>query len=148
MSDDFSNATDALKHLFDRLMPENSSGYSGLFSGWEEIAGPDMSMHVAVVDVVNKSLILEADHPGWIQKTRMMQSRILKEVNDRYPELEISRLRITVGNGRKKPVSRPDTRQVAPVVEKEDAGSGKTLSVASGDPFHELLEKMRRRGES
>lgn len=148
MSDEFSNATDALKQLFDRLMPDNSESYSGLFSGWEEIAGTEMSMHVFVIDVINRSLILEADHPGWIQKTRMNQSQILREVAARYPELEINRLKITVGNGRKNPVPNQKPQPAAPVAENAAMKSEKTPSVASEDPFHELLEKMRRRGNS
>jgi hypothetical protein len=155
MSDDFSNATDALKNLFDRLMPENSRGYVGLFSGWKDIAGPEMSMHVFIVDVINGSLVLEADHPGWIQKVRMIQSRLLHEVGKRYPELGISRLRISLGKGRKNPVSRAESDEAAPMVEIVEKDLKKTPTVASDDalpdedqPFHELLEKMRRRGNS
>ncbi len=155
MNDNFTNAGDVLKDLFDKIVPEEASGYTGLFSGWNEIVGPEISMHVAPADVKNNFLILEADHPGWIQKIRMQQESILKEIWSRYPELGIKRLKISIGKGKKNNTESNPPIQRERIVEKFNEELKITPSVASSThesdedrKFFELLEIMRNHGDS
>jgi len=144
----FSQAGDVLKVIFERLLPEDPAGYTHFFSGWEKIAGADTAMHVFPRDIVNNVLILETDHPGWIQKIRMRQESLLKAIRSKYPDLEIKRIRIVIGDGKKtvKPtpvdLKRPETGREN-LTEAEPAAIGDEEK-----EFFHLLETMRKRGDS
>ncbi|MDT8297286.1 MAG: DUF721 domain-containing protein, partial [Spirochaetaceae bacterium] len=99
---DFTRAGEVLKTLFDRIIPDQQTGYAGLFSGWDQIAGSRLAMHVQPKDIINHSLILETDHPGWSQEVRMRQEGILRELQSRYPDLEIRKIRVTISNKKKR----------------------------------------------
>lgn len=158
MSDELTKAGDVVQKLFERILPENASSYSGLFSGWEKIAGYETALHVRVCDVVKQTLILETDHPGWSQQIRMRQAGILKSVQQKYPELEIKRLRVRVSNNRL-----PDKNQKNEQTEnlpkkirvfdanenhpkKEEPDKQKITHTGKEKAFFDLIETMRKRG--
>jgi len=150
MNDDkqFSLAGDVLKTLFDRLLPDEAAGYTKFFSGWDKIAGPETAMHVFPRDIVNNVLILETDHPGWSQQIRMRQEWLLKTIQKNYPDLEIKKIRIVIGDGKKKSISPVPDHDRKPV---ETDVQNKPVSEAIGEEkesFFGLLETMRRRGDS
>ena len=41
--------------------------YAPLFRGWEEIAGPELGSRSRVVEVEDGVIVVEVDHPGWLQ---------------------------------------------------------------------------------
>ena len=130
--DSFSWAGDVIKALFDKISPKELHRYSDFHGGWEDIAGKEIAFHVVPKDIVNGALILEADHPGWSQKIHMSQEGILREIRTRYPELEIRKLRVRIGEkhiGLRRPESIP--------VDKPRECS-----------FFDLLEKMKRPSDS
>ncbi len=153
MNDDdkFSNAGDVLKTLFERIIPEEKDEYSHFFSGWETIAGGKTAMHVFPRDIVNNVLILESDHPLWSQQIRMRQEGLLKIIREKYPALEIKRIRVVIGNKKKGEINQ---------IEKESIKQDKPLNnnnlkkneLEENDKeaqlFFNLLETMRRRGDS
>ena len=61
--------------------------FTNVFSSWTAIVGPRLSAHSRVVNVEKNLLVVEADHPGWIQLLQLRQSSILENVVQRYPEL-------------------------------------------------------------
>lgn len=69
------------------------TGYSSVFKGWSKIAGEDMVSHSSVKDLTNGILLIEADHPGWIQLLQMRKKKILKNIHKFYPELEVINIR-------------------------------------------------------
>lgn len=73
--------------------------YSSVFKSWANIAGEDMLSHSSVKDINNGILIVEADHPGWIQLLQMRKKKILKNVRKNYPELDIVDIRFILKNG-------------------------------------------------
>ena len=154
MNDEFTEAGEVLKDLFHKIIPEDAAGYQRIFSGWEQIVGAETAMHVQLRDIINHSLLLEADHPGWTQRIRLNQARILSEIRKRYPELEISRIKIRVGEGRKQTSENPEKPGKQDLVEKQYYSEEKTPSVVSPEnapeedrSFFETLEKMRNRGK-
>lgn len=90
--DSFVSAGEVIQTLIENIMPEDVKEYRALYTGWEHIVGKEISYHVEPKDIVNESLILEADHPGWVMRIRMMQKEILRDINRKYPELNIKRL--------------------------------------------------------
>jgi predicted nucleic acid-binding Zn ribbon protein len=52
------------------------NGYSSVFNSWGNIAGEDMISHSSVKDLNNGILLVEADHPGWIQLLQIRKKKI------------------------------------------------------------------------
>ncbi len=96
MKDDerFIYAGEAISLVLDRIIPIGAKNYNSLYKGWEKIVGKEISYHVEPIDVVNHVLILEAEHPGWIMRIRMMQRDILSTINTLYPSLRIKKISI------------------------------------------------------
>jgi len=100
-NENFTYAGELMKNLIDRLLPDGKKDCYKITAGWEEIAGTELAMHVFPRDIEKNSLILEADHPGWSQKILLMQGSILKKIRKKYSQLEIRRIRVFVGDGRR-----------------------------------------------
>ncbi len=82
-------AGDILGDYMRNLHLNIEKGNSSVFKSWCKIAGEDMISHSAVKDISNGILVVEADHPGWIQLLQMRKKKILKNVKNYYPELDI-----------------------------------------------------------
>lgn len=102
-------AGDVLTALFrDQFGPEflaNARSSADLFSSWEGIiaevwprtadAGqkgediPAAAVHSRVGELERGLLLVEADHPGWIQILQTKQGELLSAVQRKYPELDI-----------------------------------------------------------
>jgi hypothetical protein len=61
--------------------------FTNVFSSWTSIVGQRLAAHSRVTNVEKNLLVVEADHPGWIQLLQLRQSSILENVVHRYPEL-------------------------------------------------------------
>ena len=61
--------------------------YSDFFNSWSSLVGSRLAAHSKVADVEKGMLVVEAEHPGWIQLLQLRQSGILDEAARRYPEL-------------------------------------------------------------
>ena len=66
----------------------------GLTASWEEIVGPELYLHVKVVDIQHESLVLRADHPSWANLVMLQKKRIVQAVRKRYPSLGITTLSV------------------------------------------------------
>lgn len=151
--EEFSMAGDVLRNLFEKIAPEEIRRSSQVFHGWEDIVGIETASHVFPIDIRNRSLLLESDHPGWSQKIRMRQEGILRAINRKYPELEIKSLKIRVSSGKKshqaipkkkeEPPEEPSSVYNNPRRDESDIG---THSEKDSE-FLNLLEKMRRRAD-
>ena len=54
--------------------------------------GTNLYSHSRIIDLKNGILLVEADHPGWIQTLRLYQKYILTGLKRNVPNLEISSL--------------------------------------------------------
>ncbi len=91
---------DLLQIFLDRIGRSDGAPYVGLFRGWRQIVGDQIADHAEPVDIRGSALIVEADHPGWVQMVMMSQSRILEQLKQHYPELAITGLHIRVAGDR------------------------------------------------
>ena len=103
-------AGDIVTALFrDRFGPdflETARSNASLFSSWNKIVAevwprepdseqrqddiPAVAAHSQIRELENSILLVEADHPGWIQILQTKQGELLSAVQHRYPELGIS----------------------------------------------------------
>jgi len=105
--------TALFKENFSPEFIENGKSAAGLFSSWQEIVTeawsrtavrdrkkyynsrsevPAAAVHSRIRELERGALLIEADHPGWIQILQTMQVELLKTVQHKYPELKIQSL--------------------------------------------------------
>ena len=87
-------AHDILKSLLENYSVQEGQTYHSFFRSWARIAGPDVAAHSKVEDIRAGVVIVEVDHPGWIQMIQMKKNPILKKIQQLYPELGIKDLRL------------------------------------------------------
>jgi hypothetical protein len=86
-----------------RLLEKGPAGappFHALFGGWQEIAGPSLAEHCRAYEVRHHSLLVEADHPGWMQLLLMQKKAILARIHQRFPQLELRDIRVRVGGAK------------------------------------------------
>jgi len=71
--------------------------YEPLFVQWQKIAGEALAGHVRLVDVRNSTLIVEVDHPGWLQMLRLRQEGILEAARKAAPLVSVEGIRARLG---------------------------------------------------
>ena len=92
-------ADDLIQRFLDSIgQTQEGSLYVGLFRSWQPIVGERIAAHAQPVDVRGHSLVVEADHPGWVQMVMMQRSRIIGELSRRFPQLEITGLTVRVAD--------------------------------------------------
>jgi predicted nucleic acid-binding Zn ribbon protein len=82
-------AGDFLASLLDASLMEKAAGYSKLFTSWpavtQEVRMPSLSGHSWIRELEKSVLLVEADHPGWIQLLQTKQSELLETLRRRFP---------------------------------------------------------------
>jgi predicted nucleic acid-binding Zn ribbon protein len=78
---------------FDPNFFAKAKTYHDLFSSWtamtEETGIPSASAHSRIEEFDKSVLLIEADHPGWIQVLQIKQSELLDAARRRFPNLGI-----------------------------------------------------------
>ncbi|MDR0568203.1 MAG: DUF721 domain-containing protein [Spirochaetaceae bacterium] len=138
-------AGELLSFFFDNPTVEQFQRYTALCEFWRD----RMKMHkiAAAVDHTKIArferhiLLVEADHPGWIQILQSKQRELLHEFQRRFPEILMSgisfRLSRTVLTG----VSCPPQPEEPPVPEQEDNAETENPSEEAFETT-EAFEKM------
>jgi hypothetical protein len=81
---------DLLQHFLDENIMKKAQEYSGIFSSWASIAGDQCAAHSRISDLKGTLLIVEADHPGWVQILQTRQAELLKSIQKRNSNLTIT----------------------------------------------------------
>lgn len=71
--------------------------YQPLFAQWQKIAGEALASHARLVDVRNDILIVEVDHPGWLQMLHLRQDALLEAARKAVPLVSVEGIRVRVG---------------------------------------------------
>jgi len=71
--------------------------YEPLFAEWKKIVGEAMASHARLIDVRNNILIVEVDHPGWLQMLRLRQDALLVAARKLVPMVSVDGIRVRVG---------------------------------------------------
>mgnify|MGYP000867943796 FL=1 len=87
-------AGDILKAFLSFYNLEKGHKYVSLFSGWRQIAGDDLASHTRVADIRRRAMIVEVDHPGWMQLLQMKQEEIVEKIGAKFPDLGIRSLQM------------------------------------------------------
>ncbi|MDR2495187.1 MAG: DUF721 domain-containing protein [Spirochaetaceae bacterium] len=89
-------AGELLAAFFDGQALETARGYARLFNAWESAVTaqsiPVAASHSRIAALVRGVARIETDHPGWIQILQAKQRPLLRELQRRFPELDITGL--------------------------------------------------------
>jgi hypothetical protein len=89
-------AGDILSALFDEGTLKKAKNYGELFSSalWASLLeGIGLSQgvpHSKIAELEKTVLLVEADHPGWIQLLQTKQRSLLEALQQRFPELSLT----------------------------------------------------------
>lgn len=89
-----------LSAFFDEEKLRRGGLYADFFTSWKYLVGDRLAAHSRVADVDKGVLIVEAEHPGWIQLLQFRQSEILAGVAARFPELALRSVVFRLGKGK------------------------------------------------
>ena len=95
--------SDLFRNQFGPDFMESAVATTGLFSSWKRIVSdlwpraadqgaddmPAAAVHSQIRDLERGLLLVEADHPGWVQILQTKQRELLSAVQRKYPELGI-----------------------------------------------------------
>jgi hypothetical protein len=130
-------AGDLLASFFDEQFLKTAQVYSDLFDSWLSIAGERFAAHSRVIEMKRDVLLVEADHPGWIQLLQTRERELLSAVRRRFPSLSVSGISFRLSRppeqvpGRPRPVPASAVRD-PPYAAVADARREPEASVAAG----------------
>jgi hypothetical protein len=154
--DDIKRAGDVLEHLFGSEKAGEARRYASFFSNWDQLVGPQLAGHFKPKDIEKGVLIVETDHPGWLQMFQMSKERILRSIHSEYPELEIKNLRCILGNPAEKEKEAREQESRSADQGQEESGEnepggqgeaprqGEESAAPENSRLHRELEKLRR----
>jgi hypothetical protein len=133
-------AGDFLSAIIDENLLKKVKTYSGVFSAWAEITqhcGIAAAAGYSRVRELEKGVIVvEADHPGWVQLLQTKARWILRDARRRFPELDIRGISFTL--------SKPDAQGGPAPGEETAAERGNApepvLAAATEDAGWERIE--------
>jgi hypothetical protein len=125
---------------------------SGFFRSWKQVVGERLSAHSRVAELERGIVIVEADHPSWIQLLQLRQEEILGSIKRGWPELQVRGVAFRLGNGRA-PGKKAETPAPVPEGENEaaeDAQSPEEKAQAPGmawikdERLKSALERLKK----
>ena len=111
---------------FDPVSLENGRMTAGLFSSWVSAARAAnigaAADHSRIRELEHKVLLIEADHPGWVQLLQTKQRQLLQYVQVKFPELDIQGISFCLSS---EPISRAFAESAAGSAEDSAPVPGK-----------------------
>jgi hypothetical protein len=91
-------AADMITQIFSSIDKKDIDNSSRLLGTWKSVVskvhkyGEKLSTHTELIELKNGILLIETDHPGWIQILQLYSKFILTGLERAVPELKISSL--------------------------------------------------------
>jgi predicted nucleic acid-binding Zn ribbon protein len=128
-------AGELLKSFFDQQTLGAARDYSDLFSSWRSIAGDTLAAHSRIRELEHSVLLVEADHPGWIQILQTVEKDLLDTLRRRFPNQHITGISFRLARETPPPSSN------SPQTIREER-AGETVQEPPGSTTEELYEKI------
>lgn len=137
-----------LANFFDEGKLRSGERYASFFSSWATIVGSRLAAHSRVADIDKGLLLVEADHPGWIQLLQLRQSSILEDAARRFPELGLRgigfRLSGQLSQAGIAPEPTTEVPEPTPESPVEAESRARALEEITDPEFRELLSSLKR----
>jgi hypothetical protein len=131
-------AGDLLASFFDERVLKTARGYSELFSSWQSIAGDNIAAHSRIRELEHSVLLVEADHPGWIQILQTREKGLLDALRRRFPEQNITGISFRLSRERPEPVM--SDGRTSDASENGEVGRNDIDNVGS-DPYEKIKDE-------
>jgi hypothetical protein len=116
---------------------EKAGKYAKLFSSWSSIIEEvdknkrkrisAVADHSRIVELERYILLIEADHPGWIQILQTKQNELLTVTQKRFPELTIRGIAFKLGRNR---IDQNDENNNINIIQNKVQTSNKDTEIA------------------
>ena len=130
-----------INNLFNTIKVEDMSRASAVMDVWTKVLlkikssnpneGRNLAEHSRIIDLSNGILLIEADHPGWIELIQLHKKFILNGIKMEQPSLKIENLAFRLkgrgGNLYGGEIPRGDRNSVRKMVEKDQENEEKLL---------------------
>jgi hypothetical protein len=144
-------AGDLLPGYFETYGIKDEKNYSGFVIAWNELIGNDLASHCRPLDIRGTVLIVAVDHPGWMTRIQFDERKILKKVQKRFPQIEVTSLAFSLVKELPKPVKTFVTKPVEKPENtsadlEENLGNAKKSGESKDDPaiLFSALEKLKK----
>ena len=67
-----------------------------IFDVWPDLVGDEVAEHLKIQDIKGRTLLLAADHPGWVQMAQLRKNEILEKIKGRFPDKYIDNIKISL----------------------------------------------------
>lgn len=132
-------AGDLVNLFFNEVQKKQGEQYNSFHDSWEKIAGEKIGVNSEIRDIIDESLIIEIDHPGWKQLILLKERQILNKINKEFPELSVKKIKFYFKNSKK-------ISENSKEIEKSADINQVNVEVDNKD-FSQLLKKMSKRSE-
>ncbi|MFZ5859396.1 MAG: DUF721 domain-containing protein [Spirochaetota bacterium] len=149
--DDFrvKKAGEILSRFFDEKTLRSATQFESFRASWKNIVGQRLADHSKPKSILRRTLLISADHAGWIQLLQIDQERILQRIAKNFPELEITSLAFTVEEAASEAKQSPQVQ--SPLVESlpsqpepDAAHARKASKAALPAPLKEIFARLQR----
>ena len=93
------SAADMIMNVFGNIERKDLENSNKILKVWRTVIesinnqnAKKLSAHSRIIDLKNEILLVEVDHPGWIQLLQIYQKYILTGIHRNIPDLKISSL--------------------------------------------------------
>lgn len=146
-------ADEILNKILDEKNRKLGASYTSVFGSWSHIVGESLAEHSRIYEIAGGCLLIEVDHPGWMQLLLMKKNKILRSVKRKHPTLAIRNLHVRVklryaASGRMVADEEPVAGEEAEKVSTEPAGdtdqNRELDQILSSVNHDELKQRLRR----
>ncbi len=99
MEHESKSAGELVTRLFRSVDNPAGRQYVALHQSWQSLVGYDLAAHSEPVDIKRNALVVELDHPGWMQILQLQEKQLLGRVQREFPELKIGALHMRLVRG-------------------------------------------------
>jgi hypothetical protein len=134
-----------LSFVFNEHTLQRAKGYARLFASWPRLTTdqgvPAAVDHSRIVELERAIILIEADHPGWIQILQTKQQELLSQFQRQFPELTI--------NGISFCLSRPRPSYPAPALPPVFERPEPLIpAFAFSETFQKIIEQLTKTTQS
>ncbi|GHV24465.1 hypothetical protein AGMMS4952_00100 [Spirochaetia bacterium] len=140
-------AGELLASFFDERVLKTAKGYSELFSSWQYIAGDNIAAHSRIRELEHSVLLVEADHPGWIQILQTREKGLLDAIRRRFPDRNITGISFRLsreGSGSLTDVQAGEKVMVQTADSDVDNNDTENSKIAGSDPYEKIKDEHFR----
>jgi hypothetical protein len=142
---------DLLSIIIDEKMIHKAQGYSKLFASWAWITKKHgiaaAADHSRIRELDRNILLVEADHPGWIQMLQTREHKLLADLRDQFPDLGISGISFRLSRAPFQPEVSAETESAAGEAAEEPPAaplSEETVSGGKKTAYENIKDKELR----